>query len=731
MPAMSSQNKRQSSLGGSGKWFSPLSQMKMLLPSLAAMAVIGCALLIVYGRAWNSPFVFDDSLSILQNPSLVRLWPLMSDQQHPGPLNPPKDLPTSGRPLVNLTFALNYHFGGLDPLGYRLFNLIVHFLSAIFVALIVKRILTLDFFAERFSFTSGQLAFFSALLWAVHPLNTETVVYVTQRTELMVGFFYLATIYASLQYWTVSNPKQRYLWWTVAFLTCLAGMASKEIMVSAPLMVLLLERTFLTGSFRQAMRRSWPLYIGLAVGWLLLLLLNYDRPRAASAGFNLAISPLFYWYSQAKILWMYFKLVIWPWPLSIHYQLPYLETFGQAWPWLLATAALAIGTLALVWLRYATGFVGTWVLLILSPTLIVPIVTEVAAERRMYLPLAAIMALVIAGGYWLAQKALTYSSAVRVRTAATSKPALAITAAVAIALASAWSLIDVRRLAAYHDTITLWQDTLEYQPNDSMAYDELGVALLKADRPAEAIKPLQEALRLDPSLVHCRYNLGNAMVSLGRIDEGIKQFQEALRSEPNYVDAHLNLACALAAVGRTPEAMEQFQQTLQLNPKNAKAHSNLGSALWKQGNREQAINEMQTAVQLNPNDVAAHRNLGISLGNVGRLQEAIEQFQQTLSLEPNDAATRTKLALALKQVGYLTEAVEQLNESIRLQPNFADAWFQLATVYAETNRTDQALAAANKALDLAQSQGLTALVQQINIWLKKHTADSAPATPGR
>ncbi len=159
---MSSRKKNQGSVGTPRQRFSPLSQIKALLSGLAAMAIIGCALLVVYGRAWRSPFVFDDSLSILRNPSLVNLLPLIGDEQHPGPLNPPKDLPTSGRPLVNLTFALNYHFGGLDPAGYRLFNLVVHFLSAILVAPIVNRILTLDFFAERFLRVSGRLAFLSA-----------------------------------------------------------------------------------------------------------------------------------------------------------------------------------------------------------------------------------------------------------------------------------------------------------------------------------------------------------------------------------------------------------------------------------------------------------------------------------------------------------------------------------------------------------------------------------------
>ncbi len=252
---------------------------KHTLLLVAAVFCLGVAIWLAYGGAVNSPFIFDDRPSIEDNASIVRLWPLVGDATARGPLNPPKDMPTSGRPLVNLTFALNYHFGKLNPFGYHLFNMVGHFLTAILVGLIVQRLLRLEFFAERFAIASEMLAFLCALLWAVHPLNSETVVYMTQRTELMVAFFYLATIYAALRYWKANTSRQRSACLIAAMLACLAGMASKEMMVTAPVIVLLLERMFITGSFRQALRQSWPLYLGLSLGWLLLLALNYDRPR--------------------------------------------------------------------------------------------------------------------------------------------------------------------------------------------------------------------------------------------------------------------------------------------------------------------------------------------------------------------------------------------------------------------------------------------------------------------
>ena len=174
--------------------------------------------------------------------------------------------------------------------------------------------------------------------------------------------------------------------------------------MTAPVIVLLFERTFIAGSFRQALKQSWRLYLGLLLGWGLLAGLNYQAPRSGTAGFNLDVSPYAYWLTQAKVLLMYVKLVVWPWPLVIHYDFPYFNNLSEAWPWALAVLLIGVATGVLVWRRSWLGFVGAAVFIVLSPTSIVPITTEVAAERRMYLPLAAIITAIVAGGYVLARK---------------------------------------------------------------------------------------------------------------------------------------------------------------------------------------------------------------------------------------------------------------------------------------------------------------------------------------
>jgi tetratricopeptide (TPR) repeat protein len=465
-------------------------------------------------------------------------------------------------------------------------------------------------------------------------------------------------------------------------------MACKEVMVTAPLIVLLFERTFITGSFGQAIRKSWPLYAGLAAGWGLLLWLNCAAPRAETAGFHLEVSPIAWWLTQSKVLWMYLKLTVWPWPLAIHYEMPYLAAMPAAWPWLLSTLLLGITTLALLWRRSAIGFVGAWVLLILSPTMVVPIVTEVVAERRMYLPLAAIATLAIVGAFALAQYAAGEPvESAKKRKAVRQRP-IAIVTGVALVLAIAFGLISVRRLEAYHDPASIWQDVLATNSDDATANNNLADALNEMGRSNEAIEYAQRALRLKPNYAKAQLNLGNALLDLGRANEAIEHYQQAVQIQPDFADAHVNLGMAMLATGRQQEAIAQYEQSIQLKPNNVEARYNLGNALLAAGKAQEAIESFEQALQLDPDNAEIHNNLGAALANAGRLQEAVVQFQETL----------------------------------RLQPDTAQLYFNLAKAYAKLQRAADAIGAAEKALALARSQQQAALAQQIESWLSSFRA---------
>src|ERR1700733_13058079 len=263
-----------------------------LVSRTAMFAVLCGGVWLVYASALHAPLIFDDASSIVSNTSIVRLWPPIGDKQHPGPLNLPTAEADYGRPLVNLSLALNYHFGKLDPFGYHVFNLIIHILCALLLWRIIHRLLCLKYFPQDFAAAAEMLGFLAALLWGLHPLNTESVQYITQRSEEMYALFYLAAIYSGLRYWTTTSRPQKHLWLILASLSCLMGAACKEMIVTAPAMLLLLERTFIVDSFSSAIKKSWRLYLALLLSWILLFVLEATGPRAQNTGFHLKEMPV-------------------------------------------------------------------------------------------------------------------------------------------------------------------------------------------------------------------------------------------------------------------------------------------------------------------------------------------------------------------------------------------------------------------------------------------------------
>ena len=489
----------------------------------AAAGIVAFFIGAVYGRAISTPFIFDDFSAIHQNSSIHLLWPLVGVAE-PGPLNPPPEFPTSGRPLVNLSFAINYFFGGLNATGYHVFNLALHYCAAMMLWGITRRCLRLPCFKAEFESVARWLALAVALLWSLHPLQTEAVIYVTQRSELMMATCYLATLYCSLRYWeaqsfdviastsdrlqTAATPLcMRMVWLALAITSCLAGMASKQVMVSAPLIVLMFDRAFVAGSVKNAMRRSWPFYLGLAATWILLLFLNLNSPHRDAAGFSVGVNAVDWWLTQSKVFFMYLRLAIRPWPLLIHYHFPYLTSFAEAWQYVVPLFLIGCTTLVLLARNRPLGFLGTWFFAILAPTFVIPIVTEMAAERRMYLALAPLIAIFVVGGYRLAdaiarrhETGLAKQSVRRPLLLAVGGPILAIT------LVFSWT--SSMRAMAYHNELDLWLEILHWQPENPLAHQSVAAFLERGGDDEAAITEYREAIRLHPNAAQARYQLG-------------------------------------------------------------------------------------------------------------------------------------------------------------------------------------------------------------------------------
>lgn len=683
---------------------------------LATVAVLAVAVFTIYGRALEAPFIFDDRPGIVDNPSIRRLWPPIGDATIRGPLNPPPLAPTARRPLPNLTFALNYRVGGLDPWSYRLVNVLLHVLTAALMAAVVRRTLRLRYAPDVGERAAWGLALAVALLWAVHPLVTEAVAYVIQRTELLAACCCLATLWAAQRYWTTDSAGARRAWLVVAGLASLAGMASKEFVAALPLIVLLYERTFLADGWRTVWRRSRSLHLMLALGWILIVLLNAgDISGMSDARHRIPLHV--WWITQAKTLLLYLKLAVWPWPLSIHYAPLYLRTLDTAWPWLAAATALAFATLVLAWRRPAAGFVIAAVALILAPTFIVPVPKMVAAERRMYLPLAGLVALAIVGGYrslsahWPRLSGRAYVSA----------------AAALILIAGA---VSVTRLAAYESAVSIWQDATVHQPDDPMAHYNLGVALMDDGRPPEdAMTQFEEALRLDPEHTGALDNLGIVLHRLGREQDALSRFEQALRIDADDAVAHNNIGAILTSAGRPSEAIGHLRLALALQPDSpkAKTHLNLGQALLgTTDHADEAVVHLEEAVRLAPDDADTQYTLGAALLRFGRPEDAIPHFERALRLNPNDAEVHKDFGTALLAVGRTPEAIDELEHALRSKPDQPTAHYNLAIALQHAGRPREAIPHLEEALAMARSRGETALAGEIEARLAEQQRPPAP-----
>jgi tetratricopeptide (TPR) repeat protein len=582
-----------------------------LTRSLQVLAIV-LAIVAAYSGTMRVPFFFDDLPAIVDNPTIRHLGDMASVLSPPSAMG--DDSGASGRPFINLSFALNYACGGLDPWGYHATNLAIHIASALLLYGIVRRTCGSARAPNRSRIGPSEVAFATALLWGVHPLLTESVTCVVQRTESLMGLCYLAALYCFVRH---SEARETRMWAVIAFTACLLGMATKEAMVTAPVVIFLYDRTFVSGGFRESWRRHRMVHGALAATWFLLAVLVLRD--GSSRGFGHGAGGASYLLTQCRALVLYLKLSVWPHPLAIDYGTGLASGLSEVWPQALCILVLLGCSAWCLVSRPVAGFLmGTFFILLSPSSSFVPLAQQTIAEHRMYLPLAALAAL----------------AAGSLRTL----PRIAFTSAVLLAGAALAAMTWERNLT-FSDPSALWAEAVRAFPSNERAHNNLGYAL--------ASKP-------------------------GRLDEAISEYREALRLKPDYFKAHTNLANALVTrPGGLDEAIAHYTRSLEINPLQYEAHYNLACALEARGiGQDQVISHLEDAVRLRPDYAEAHANLGYALQSLpGRLAEAISHYETSLQLKPDSPGVLINLALAeLKLGGRRSEAEAHLREAIRLDP---------------------------------------------------------------
>jgi tetratricopeptide (TPR) repeat protein/4-amino-4-deoxy-L-arabinose transferase-like glycosyltransferase len=658
-----------------------VSAIRFVAPGLLALAVF-----VVYANALRGPWILDDRVIVVGNQSIRSLWHLGRV------LHPPREgVPVEGRPLFNLTLAINYALGGEKVWGYHLFNVALHALNVLLLYGLVRRTLRLPSVAQRFAAASRPLAFAVALLWAAHPLATAAVDYVSQRSELLTAACYLLTLYCLVR----SSEGRRWVWQGAAVVACAAGMASKEVMASAPLVALLYDRVFLSESWKECFRRRGWLYGGLAATWgLLAVLVIGTGTRGDTAGFGGEISAWHYALTQCVALVTYLKLSIWPSPLIFDYGSDPAKGLGDVWMQAVLVLALLVGV-GVCFRRWPwVGFLGVMWFAVLAPSSsFVPIHTQTIAEHRSYLPLAAVVTVAVIGAFEL------------MRTPASGRRLRVVAVAVVVLV---FGGLTMARNRDYRTSVSIWSDTLAKRPTNARAWNSRGNAYHAAGDDDSAIADFTECIRLKPAKLEDAVagynNRGNEYAAHQRYEEAIADFTRALQLYRAAKIYH-NRAAAYLQLGRFEDAVNDFGRALELTPPGdatavAEAYSDRGSALAMDGRRTEAIADFTEAIRRDGNLAIAWYNRGNIVRVDGHYDQCIADCTRALELKPDDAMAFYVRGLAYTATGRVDRAIADYDEAVRLKPELAIAYSARGASYMDRGDYDKAWADARRVREL-------------------------------
>jgi tetratricopeptide (TPR) repeat protein len=625
------------------------------------------ATLVVYGKVRNHSFInFDDHFYVSENRHVkagVTVEGLSWAFRFPAH--------AYWHPLTWLSHMMDCELYGLDPGLHHLTSVFFHIANSLLLFLL-------------FRWMTGAVwrSAFIAAVFAVHPLNVDSVAWVSERKNVLSTFFWMLAI---LVYWYYTRRPgfSRYLLLLVVFSL---GLLAKPMLVTFPFLLLLLdywplERIRITklGSqksiaFRLVMEKI-PILILSVVTIGIISLWFQERTKMITT----EMVPMKLRIENALVSYVsYIGKMIWPQNLTFFYPFP-----SEVPMWQVAGAGLLLLSVTILVIRCLKeapylGVGWLWYLGTLFPVigLIQGGLWPEMADRWAYVPLVGLFIIIAWGvpellGRWRYRKV-----------------GLAVFGGAVLLIMIATSRVQV---GYWTNSITLCEHALGVTSNNSVAHYNLGVALAEQGRTAEAMYHYREVLRISPNYVDAYNNLGNALKKEGLLTEAIRIYNEALRIDPDYEKAHNNLGNALAKLNKTADAIYHYSEALRINPEYVDAHNNLGNALAREGRTSEAINQYSEALQIDPDSYETQINLGNALVSAGRLDEGIKHYTEVVRLNPGYAEGHNYLGVALVRKGMIEEAVSHFREALRIRPDYQGARDNLEKILAVKKRLNKAL----------------------------------------
>jgi len=585
----------------------------------------------LYAKTLTGDFIFDDWHNIRDNP-YIRLTQLSPKSL----IRAAHQSPSSSRPLANISFALNYYIHGYKVVGFHLVNILIHIATGILLYFFIGTTLRTPALHPRYS-KYRWVPFFTAFIWLVHPLQTQSVSYIVQRMNSMAAMFYVLSMLLYAQARAAESKHKRNVLFSTLPVAGTLALGSKEISATLPFFIFVYEWYFF-----QDLRWGWfkKLLPVIAAICLLMIIISviylggqpFERIMAGYATHHLTMAQR--GLSQFRVVMFYISLLLWPHPSRLNLDHDLQPSYALLDPitTLLAIVSIIAFICLAILLAKKDRLISFCILWFFGNLAIESSIIglELVFEHRNYLPSMFFILMVVLLSYRYIKPEWVTSTI------------LLITATVC----AVWTF---ERNDVWRSRILIWKDCAEKSPQNPRPFNNLGVALAEQGFYNKANAQYHKALKLNPNYADAHANMGHDLARLGNMQEAIHHLKTALKINPKYYEAHSNLGIALATQGQHQEAVQHLRSAINIKPDFAQAHNNLGAVLKLLGRTQEAIDHLSVALEIDPQYAEAHNNLGMALAQQGRLDEAIEHFSQALRINPEYENARRNLEESLEK----------------------------------------------------------------------------------
>ena len=613
----------------------------------------------IYTNTLRAPYFFDDEINITRNPH-IRLTQITPD----GLIKAGFESHIPNRPVANISFGLNYYFGGYHVFGYHLVNLVIHMITGLLLYLLVKTTLLLSWGTDRDasilkppaagsepaygwrSLDPSWVSFWAASLWLVHPVQTQSVTYIVQRMNSMAAMFCVLSLllYArgrisqKLRFNHSRRPSTHpYVLFAGSLVGGLLAFGSKETAATLPFFILLYELYFFQDLSWSWLKRNSIYFVIILILFFLVVAIYmgshpWDSILAGYARRDFTLNQRVL--TEFRVVIFYLSLLIWPHPSRLNLEHDFALSYSLFDPvTTVMSLGVIVGLLALgIYLAPRQRILSFCLLWFLGNLVIESSVIglELVFEHRLYMPsmFLSLAAVILFCRYvklrWLQAMLLGM-----------------------VVMVSAFGTFE--RNKVWKDEVTLLKDCIAKSPQKARSHYNLGIALAERGQVDEAIKHYKEALRINPEYASVHTNLGIELYRLGKVDEALDHYSKALKINPDFENAHIQLGIAWAGIGRIPDAIHHYSEALRINPASAEAHNNLGNIFLKQGRIEAAMRHYSRAIKINRGYAAAYNNMGVVMFQLGKFDRAVVLFKEAVRINPDFSNARNNLKVPQKQ----------------------------------------------------------------------------------